>query len=55
MNVAQAGSAIWLTDWSDNSNENMTDKYSRDLRIGIYGAIGLFQRKSKKIILQLKK
>nr|QUF59450.1 ATP-binding cassette transporter Abcc1-6 [Brachionus angularis] len=39
-NVAQSGTSLWLSDWSNNANNPKDDKY---MRIGVYTAIGVSQ------------
>ncbi len=45
-NVASIGANLWLSDWSDQEYPNNTMPSSdRDLRLGVYGALGLAQGK----------
>nr|QUF59451.1 ATP-binding cassette transporter Abcc1-6-2 [Brachionus angularis] len=39
-NVAQSGTSLWLSDWSNNADNSKDDKY---MRIGFYTAIGFSQ------------
>lgn len=46
LNIAAAiYSNVWLSEWSDDMNEVNTtlDTNQRDLRLGVYGALGLAQ------------
>jgi hypothetical protein len=43
MNVAQSGTSLWLSDWSDNSDDPDDNKY---VRLAIYTALGIVQCKS---------
>jgi hypothetical protein len=40
MNVAQSGTSIWLSDWSNNSNDPNDNKY---VRLAVYTALGIVQ------------
>uniref|UniRef100_A0A8C3UVV5 ABC-type glutathione-S-conjugate transporter n=1 Tax=Catharus ustulatus TaxID=91951 RepID=A0A8C3UVV5_CATUS len=45
-NVAYVGSNLWLSDWTDDSVRYLNQTYPthlRDLRIGVYGALGVAQ------------
>ncbi len=43
-NVASIGANLWLSDWSDDVVvENTVDEAQRDMRLGVYGALGLAQ------------
>ncbi len=45
-NIASIGANLWLSDWSDQEYPNNTMPSSdRDLRLGVYGALGLAQGK----------
>ena len=46
-NVAAIGANLWLSDWSDDIALNGTqDAAHRDMRLGVYGALGLAQGKT---------
>ena len=46
-NVAAIGANLWLSDWSDDIATNGTqDAAQRDMRLGVYGALGLAQGKT---------
>ena len=47
-NVAAIGANLWLSDWSDDvTRYNGTqDAAQRDMRLGVYGALGLAQGKT---------
>uniref|UniRef100_A0A8C3V1K3 ABC-type glutathione-S-conjugate transporter n=1 Tax=Catharus ustulatus TaxID=91951 RepID=A0A8C3V1K3_CATUS len=48
-NVAYVGSNLWLSDWTDDSVRYLNQTYPthlRDLRIGVYGALGVAQGES---------
>ena len=46
-NVAAIGANLWLSDWSDDIAVNGTvDESQRDMRLGVYGALGLAQGKT---------
>ena len=46
-NVAAIGANLWLSDWSDDIAMNGTqDAAQRDMRLGVYGALGLAQGKT---------
>ena len=45
-NVAAVGANLWLSDWSDDIEKNVTmTSARRDMRLGVYGALGLAQGK----------
>jgi hypothetical protein len=44
MNVAQSGTSLWLSDWSNNSDDPNDDKY---VRLAVYTALGIVQCKFK--------
>ena len=44
--TASVGANLWLSDWSNDVPVNGTvDPKQRDLRLGVYGALGLAQSK----------
>ncbi|XP_067673483.1 multidrug resistance-associated protein 1-like isoform X3 [Haliotis asinina] len=43
-NAANIGSNVWLSDWSNDAQRyNHTDPAQRDMRLGVYGALGFSQ------------
>ena len=43
-NAAQVGANFWLSAWADDTPVNGTyDPQQRNLRLGVYGALGLAQ------------
>ena len=46
-NVLQVGANFWLSAWSNDKLVNGTvDKHLRDIRLGVYGALGFAQGRS---------
>lgn len=50
-NVAIIGQNLWLSDWTEDAVEYFNTTYPghiRDMRIGVFGALGLAQGMSRK-------
>lgn len=46
--MAFIGSSLWLSDWTDDAQRFLNETYptaQRDMRVGIYGALGVGQGK----------
>lgn len=44
--VLQLGRSIWLSAWSDDGQQNETDRLPESVRINVYGSIGFLECKS---------